>query len=348
MLAGQNVGRRHERALRSGLYGCGESEQGHYGLARADVALEKAHHAVAGSEVAGDLGDGGTLRGGQREREASDDRIAQPCFGGERTALRLAKMAAHQDQGQLVGEKLVVGEAGARQRFDARLVRRGGLMDLAQGGSEGRPATAGEECRLDPFGKIRKAGHSTLHGGVHDTQGQAGGQRIDGLDERHPLEFLGRNHMIGMHDLGRALVPGDGARDETALAHRQQAREVVGEGVEVDEGELARIIEGLDTVREALHAPRRRAVRADGDLDGHDPVRRQVRHGRPLATIDEAGRQVKQQVDDAQGQALAVDRRTQESFQDLLDLGADSLDGGGVGKQWIEQGWPHGRRDPRL
>ena len=42
-----------------------------------------------------------------------------------------------------------------------------------------------------------------------NTAGHAGAQRIERLEERHPLERSGCDDVIGMHDLGGAAIPLD-------------------------------------------------------------------------------------------------------------------------------------------
>ena len=55
MLAGQDLGRRHQRRLAPGLDGARHGKERDRGLAGADVALEQAQHALVGGEVAPDL-----------------------------------------------------------------------------------------------------------------------------------------------------------------------------------------------------------------------------------------------------------------------------------------------------
>ncbi len=67
MLAGQDFRRRHQRRLATGLYHVEHRYQRHHGLAAADIALQKAQHAVGRRHVAGDLGNRLALRVGQRK-----------------------------------------------------------------------------------------------------------------------------------------------------------------------------------------------------------------------------------------------------------------------------------------
>ena len=75
MLARQDFGWRHERRLAAGLdHRCG-GEQGHEGLARADVAMEEPQHAVRLRQVGDDVFDRALLRRRERIGEGTDD----PC-----------------------------------------------------------------------------------------------------------------------------------------------------------------------------------------------------------------------------------------------------------------------------
>ena len=56
MLAGEKLGRRHERGLRAGLDRGRHGEKGDDGLAAADVALQEPQHAVGIGEIGVDLG----------------------------------------------------------------------------------------------------------------------------------------------------------------------------------------------------------------------------------------------------------------------------------------------------
>ena len=57
VLANQQLGRRHQRRLAAGLDDVRGGEQRHHRLARADVALEQAQHALGRGEVGLDLGE---------------------------------------------------------------------------------------------------------------------------------------------------------------------------------------------------------------------------------------------------------------------------------------------------
>ena len=77
MLAGEDLGRGHQRGLAAGLDGGQHGEEGDQGLAGADVALEQAVHPVGRRHVGGDLGDGAGLGAGGGIGQGGEDRCLQ-------------------------------------------------------------------------------------------------------------------------------------------------------------------------------------------------------------------------------------------------------------------------------
>ncbi len=67
MLAHEELGRRHHGGLTAGLDDIGGGDQRHHRLARADVALQQAQHALRRGEVRLDVGERRRLAGGERE-----------------------------------------------------------------------------------------------------------------------------------------------------------------------------------------------------------------------------------------------------------------------------------------
>ena len=105
--------------------------------------------------------------------------------------------------------------------------------------------------------------------------------------------------MVRMNDLRRTLIPIYAARNEAGLADRQQALQVLGETVKEDQDDFARIVKTVDPIGRVSVMGRRRPVAADGYLHGHDAASWQLRHGWPKPPVDEGGRQMEQQIDDA-------------------------------------------------
>ena len=70
VLAGENLGRRHERRLPAGLDHGRRRDQRHHGFAGADIALQQPQHALRTGEVGGDVVDRLLLPVGQRIGQA--------------------------------------------------------------------------------------------------------------------------------------------------------------------------------------------------------------------------------------------------------------------------------------
>ena len=156
VLAGQHLGRGHQRRLV--LVGDGD-EQGvdrDGGLARADVGLEEPLHRPVAGQVAADLGDGPVLVAGQREGEQPADARVDGRRDGQRRGRRLvARLAPAQGQGDLQDEQLLVDEPLAGQAAPLERLRRVDLR-AAPGPTSGQPC-----CSRSASGSI-----STDGGGV--------------------------------------------------------------------------------------------------------------------------------------------------------------------------------------
>ncbi len=73
MLAGEDFGRGHQRGLAPGFDHMGHGEQGDHGLARADIALEQAQHALFAGKIAKNFRDRRFLVAGQIEGQKAKD-----------------------------------------------------------------------------------------------------------------------------------------------------------------------------------------------------------------------------------------------------------------------------------
>ena len=90
-----------------------------------------------------------------------------------------------------------------------------------------------------------------------------------------------------------------GARDDAALADRQQALEVILARIEIGDDDVAGAVARIDEVGRALSVRRGRAVPVDRHRDGDDAARHDVPQHRPRPPVDGTGRQVQQEIDDA-------------------------------------------------
>src|SRR3546814_10441479 len=77
--------------------------------------------AVLGGQVCGDLGPGEALRAGELEGQGVDDLLAEPAVAFQRAAALLQLAVAHQGDGELVGQQLVVGEAPRSEEHKSEL-----------------------------------------------------------------------------------------------------------------------------------------------------------------------------------------------------------------------------------
>src|SRR5262245_56857575 len=126
----------------------------------------------------------------------------------------------------------------------------------------------------------------------------AGTQRIERLDQGHPLEGGRRDDTIGMHDLRAAGIPFDATRDEAGLALGQKAAKLLGVSIEVNEAQGSGLIEAVDAVGGARRAAGLRSMTTDGDLDGGDAVARELGNAAATAAIDGAGWEMEQEVEE--------------------------------------------------
>ncbi len=116
VLARQDFGWRHQRGLKTRLDRRQHGQERHHGLAAADIALQQAQHAVVTRHVGGDFGIGEALRAGQLVGQGGDYPVAELARAGDLPSWQAALMRPHQLESELIGEELVIGEAGAGRR----------------------------------------------------------------------------------------------------------------------------------------------------------------------------------------------------------------------------------------
>ena len=132
------------------------------------------------------------------------------------------------------------------------------------------------------------------------------GQRIDRIDERQVSESFRIDHAIGMHHLQMAVIERCGARDVADFADRELLLQVIFARVEIGDGQRVGVVARLDIVRHARPMRRRRPMPVDRDCNGDDGIRRHLAELRLIAPVDEAARQVEQQIDDARRLGVAA------------------------------------------
>ena len=154
VLAGEDLGRRHQRGLRAAFDRGQHRHQRDKGLAAADIALQEAHHAAGLRQIGADLGDRHALGAGQCKTEPGLDLGGEPAGAGRDAAAAALAAGANQCDRELAGKYLVIGEALARRRRRRQigLARRG--VGLPQSLGPGRPLTPAHQAAVDPFREI--------------------------------------------------------------------------------------------------------------------------------------------------------------------------------------------------
>ena len=226
MLAREELGRRHQRGLAFRLDDGGGGEQRHDGLARADVALQQAQHALRPSEVGDDLLDRMPLRRRQRVGQGGDDALAQPPVAGHPPAGRPAHMRAHHAEGELARQQFVIGEPRPRRSVGLHVGRLVRPMQRLDRRLERWPFLARDPRPILPFGKVRHLRQGRGERLAQLRHGQAFGQRIGRLDQRQLAEIFWMNDAVRMHHLQHAVVERDGAGHVAHLADRIELLQV--------------------------------------------------------------------------------------------------------------------------
>ncbi len=229
---------------------------------------------------------------------------------------------------QLVGEKLVIGEArpGGRRKQQIVSALRG--MQTRDRLGKAWPVLLGEKAGVDPLGQIGKlrqgSGEDFAEGGVREPRGQ----RINRLDQRQVTQPLRRRHMIGMRHLQVAVIGFELAGDEPLAADGQEPLEIGRIGLEVDKLERAGIVLDQNLVRRPPAAPS-----AAGPMLGHPDLERgqlsgaRVGDSRNERPVDDPHRQMPQKID-GPGMGPLMTRRHQ-FIQQTLDARANAFQGAG-------------------
>ena len=201
MLARQDFGRRHQRRLAAAFDDGRGRKQRDHGLARADVALQQAQHALRLGQVGGDVGDGVCLRFRERVGQRIDELLAQRARAALRAAGGFPLMRAHQREGELAGEQFIIGEprsmpgspAGYRwaRPDDATLSVLPRKLDSARA-----PATSVPAIPAVPGASAARHRLSCAPDSAESL-----GQWIDRLDQRQLGEAGFVDDAVGMHHL---------------------------------------------------------------------------------------------------------------------------------------------------
>ncbi len=132
MLTRQDLGRRHECGLPTGLDNGGGGEQGNDGLAGADIAMEEPQHALRLRQVGDDVGDRALLRGGERIGQRRNYARARAAFRCTAAPRANAQVGPQQRQRELACQQFVISEPRPRRAFRRDILRRLRSMDTAR------------------------------------------------------------------------------------------------------------------------------------------------------------------------------------------------------------------------
>ncbi len=244
MLLGQDLGRRHQRALPAGVDGDGGRQRGHHRLAGTHVALQQAVHRLRARQVGGDLGHHALLRGRQREGQHAQQPVAQAA-----RARRQRRRAQPRAPGlrlqlrQLLGQQLfklqpLPGRVAAVFQRRQRRARRRVVQQLQRLAQRRHPRRRrirrqhlGQRCASQRrHHRLAQIGLRQLRAAGVDRRQRRGQRRAFG----HPLDD-GMDHLTA-EEAGARL-----AAHAQALAHRHLL--LVG-GVEMQKAQqqLARIV----------------------------------------------------------------------------------------------------------
>ena len=156
MLPGEQLGRRHQRRLRSRLDRACHREQRDHGLAAADIALEETQHALRTRQIGVDLGQGADLRAGQREGQRGEDCLAELAGCSKPPAGTPLEPRADDGKRQLIGEQLVISEPRPGRRRRQQIGFGLGRVQARKCLGERRPRLLRQKRRVRPFRQRRQ------------------------------------------------------------------------------------------------------------------------------------------------------------------------------------------------
>ena len=296
MLARQDLGRRHQGGLPPGFCLTCHSKQRHHRLAGADIALQQAQHAFRLAQVGFDFGKRLFLRAGERIGQgfAYPLRRLPVALGG--AAAAPASLLAQKGERKLPGKQFVIGEPPPRGAFDHRIERIGRVVQPFQGLCEGRKGLAAQQFAGDPLGQGGKALQRAVHRAAQELRRQAGGERIDRLDERQLVRVFGARDVVRV-DHGRAAVePLHPAADDNHLADRQKLFDPIAVRAEEGQPDLAGVVVREHAVGLVVQAARRWLVPVHAQVERDDRAFRRQRDARPLAAVDHGMRQHEEKI----------------------------------------------------
>ena len=203
---------------------------------------------------------------------------------------------SHQGDGELARQQFVEREPGSRRMQGRQIGFLGGHMGARQRRFPVGPTVPGQVCGVLPLRQGRCALHARGDRLLDRPLRKPRGEAIERLHPKDGLALVERHHMVGMGDLDLGLVDVDLAADDADFAHRQQLLEIVLATVEVGQAKPAGLVAAPHPIGLAWIAGHQ--VLFDGDGERGDLAGARSGHFGSVAAIDEAGRQVPEQIDD--------------------------------------------------
>ena len=174
-----------------------QGQQRDHGLARADIALQQPQHPLGRGHVAQDVVHGVGLRIGEAVGQGREDLRADCPVAAQRAALRRASDWRGPARGQAGSPATRHRQGGGGRGLGTK---GGGGLGMVQGAAvqRRRQARRGAGGRQRPAIPAEPASCSIAgtDGLGQDLSRKAFGQGIDRLDERQPVELLGRDDVI--------------------------------------------------------------------------------------------------------------------------------------------------------
>ena len=245
MLTGENFRGCHERGLVARGGQLRHGQHGDHGLAGAHIPLDEPGHPLPAGEIAADLRQGARLSGGETERQGRLHGPGEVGRGDRRRRLGSAPRLAL-GHGQVMGQKLVEGQALAGRGGQADILRRLGMVQGVQRRTPAGPALPGEPVGVLPLFQRRCPADGVQGQPAEDPGGQAGDAGIDGLQGADLVPPLWRQQMVRMGDL--ALDP---EAFQLAAGHPLRSRgmgplQMLAEALEPDQVDEAGVVMGAD------------------------------------------------------------------------------------------------------
>ena len=308
VLAREDLGRRHDGGLRARLGAARGGQRRHERLARADIAVQQAHHALGRGHVRAHRLEGAGLRAGGGEGRMGQHLLHPVSIAGDRAALARLAAGAGELQRELVGEQLVESQAltvPAVFRIEIHAAGRG--VRRFQRLGEARPVLSGQKPRLDPFGQIGRLARGRLRCLAHHRRRQARGQRIDRLQQVGLGNLAGRGDQVGMDHLQLGPEPLHLARHHAGFALGQDPPQVIAPAVKEDQGEKPALVAQPHLV--GLFHRGRGLMLLDRAFQRHDAVAGRVRDPHPAGPVDQTDRRCEGQVLHPRPAAHLLDQR---------------------------------------